>query len=366
MMIDHLSIGGPQKWYQKWHLDLPLLLLLLIFMILSLSILYSASDFQMALVYRQMRNFIIAFIVLFIVIQFNIYDWRRFALVIYLLALLLLLLVPWFGVRINGAQRWINLGWFHIQPSEVMKLTIPVLCAWVLSRGVLPPSRMQVMISAMIIAPPVMLTAVQPDLGTALLISTGGLAVLFMAGITWRYLVGSLLAVVLFAPVAWQFLLLDYHKRRILTLFSPQADPLGSGWNILQSKIAVGSGGWWGKGWSNGSQSHLDFLPEGHTDFIFAVFAEEMGFIGVSLLLLLYALLLMRGMWLSYQCRQLFGRLLGSALVLVIFVYLLVNVAMVQGLLPVVGVPLPLISYGGTSLVTLFACCGVLMALRYY
>ena len=359
-LVDH----RPNFW-QRYNIDLPLVLLFIAFAPISLATIYSASSLDTDLIFDQLRNFAIALVVMLVVAQFNVYDWRRFALAVYLGCVVMLLLVPWFGVTVNGAQRWLDIGIMRFQPSELMKLALPVVCAWSLAQASLPPQPLQVLICLTIITAPVLLIAQQPDLGTALLVAASGLAALFLSGISFWYISAGVAAAVLMAPIAWNYLLLGYQKKRILTLLNPDLDPLGSGWNILQSKIAIGSGSLVGKGWQEGTQSNLSFLPEGHTDFIFSVFAEEFGFIGVLFLLTLYGSLFARALWLNNQSQQIFGKLLGGSLVVTMFVYVTVNIMMVSGLIPVVGVPLPFVSYGGTSLVSLACILGMIMGLRY-
>ena len=359
-LVDH----RPNFW-QRYNIDLPLVLLFIAFAPISLATIYSASSLDTDLIANQLRNFAVALVVMLVVAQFNVYDWRRFALAVYLGCMVMLLLVPWFGVTVNGAQRWLDIGIMRFQPSELMKLALPVVCAWSLAQASLPPQPLQVLICLTIITAPVLLIAQQPDLGTALLVAASGLAALFLSGISFWYISAGVAAAVLMAPIVWNYLLLGYQKKRILTLLNPDLDPLGSGWNILQSKIAIGSGSLVGKGWQEGTQSNLSFLPEGHTDFIFSVFAEEFGFIGVLFLLTLYGSLFARALWLNNQSQQIFGKLLGGSLVVTMFVYVTVNIMMVSGLIPVVGVPLPFISYGGTSLVSLACILGMIMGLRY-
>ena len=359
-LVDH----RPNFW-QRYNIDLPLVLLFIAFAPISLATIYSASSLDTDLIANQLRNFAVALVVMLVVAQFNVYDWRRFALAVYLGCMVMLLLVPWFGVTVNGAQRWLDIGIMRFQPSELMKLALPVVCAWSLAQASLPPQPLQVLICLTIITVPVLLIAQQPDLGTALLVAASGLAALFLSGISFWYISAGVAAAVLMAPIAWNYLLLGYQKKRILTLLNPDLDPLGSGWNILQSKIAIGSGSLVGKGWQEGTQSNLSFLPEGHTDFIFSVFAEEFGFIGVLFLLMLYGSLFARALWLNNQSQQIFGKLLGGSLVVTMFVYVTVNIMMVSGLIPVVGVPLPFVSYGGTSLVSLACILGMIMGLRY-
>ncbi|HEX5635448.1 MAG TPA: rod shape-determining protein RodA, partial [Gammaproteobacteria bacterium] len=249
------------------------------------------------------------------------------------------------------------------QPSEMMKLATPMMIAWFFSERVLPPGYKILAIAATLVLVPTLLIAKQPDLGTALLIFAGGFFVIFLAGISWRLLTGLIVTGAALMPVVWHFMH-DYQRMRVITFLNPERDPLGSGYHIIQSKIAIGSGGAYGRGWLNGTQSHLDFLPEQSTDFIFAVFGEEFGLIGAVLLLSLYVFVILRGLIIASEAQDTYGRLLGGSLSLIFFVYLFVNVGMVSGILPVVGVPLPLISYGGTSLVTLMAGFGMLMSIN--
>ena len=348
----------------QWlHLDGWLLFALLALMALGLLVLYSAADASQAIVLRQLRNYGVALLLLLIVSQIRVDTYRRWAPVLYLGALALLVAVPLFGVGAKGAQRWLSLGVIRFQPSELMKLGMPLMLAWWFSRGALPPRASAVLGSLVLVALPAGLIVIQPDLGTSLLVAASGLFVVFMAGISWWYLAGA--AFMLMASVwpAWLYLLKDYQKQRIITLLEPEADRLGAGWNIIQSKTAIGSGGWTGKGWLQGTQSHLDFLPESQTDFIIAVLAEEFGLRGVLLLLLVYGLIIFRGFMISAAAQSTFGRLLSAALTLTFFVYIFVNMGMVAGILPVVGVPLPLISFGGTSIVSLMLGFGILMAI---
>lgn len=347
---------------RRLHLDAPLLVLLLTVAGLGLVVLYSASGQSLAAVIRQGQYLLVACAVLFVAAQVNVQRYARWAPWLYTGGVLLLVAVVFFGVGAKGAQRWLSLGGFRFQPSEIMKLCMPLMVAWSLAERGLPPRFSLVLASLAIVVVPAGLILVQPDLGTALLIAASGLFVLFLAGIGWRYIFGAVLLVVLSAWPAWLYLLKDYQRQRILTLLDPESDKLGAGWNIIQSKTAIGSGGWEGKGWLQGTQSQLDFLPEGHTDFIIAVLAEEFGLRGVLILLALYLLILLRGFWIAANAPSTFGRLVAGSLTLTFFVYIFVNMGMVAGLLPVVGVPLPLVSAGGTSLVTLMAGFGVLMA----
>jgi rod shape determining protein RodA len=347
---------------ERFHIDIPLLVLLLALTLFGLIVLYSASGQQLGSVIRQGRYFVLAYVVMLVSAQLSLQSYYRWTPVVYLLGIGLLVAVLLAGTGAKGAQRWLSLGGFRFQPSEIMKILVPLMVAWYLSSRVLPPRFLNILLSLFILVIPAALVIRQPDLGTALLIASAGLIVLFMAGIGWRFIFAAAVAAVLSAWPAWVYLLRDYQRQRILTLLNPESDKLGSGWNIIQSKTAIGSGGWSGKGWLNGTQSQLDFLPESHTDFIIAVLAEEFGLRGVLLLLLLYVLILARGFWIGLRAQDSFSRLVAGSLTLTFFVYVFVNMGMVSGLLPVVGVPLPLVSAGGTSIVTLMAGFGILMA----
>jgi len=348
---------------ERLHLDWVLLLPVLLIMVLGLLLLFSASDSDWGTVNRQLRNFIIGFGVLLAVAQVRVDTLQRWAPVLYLAALLLLLLVPFLGVGAKGAQRWLSLGFIRFQPSEIMKIAMPLaVAAWVVRRG-LPPRPSVTLAAMVIIVVPAVAIAFQPDLGTAILVAASGFFVVFMSGISGIQILGGALVALAGIWPAWLFLLRDYQKQRILTLFDPEADKLGAGWNIIQSKTAIGSGGWSGKGWLQGTQSHLDFLPESQTDFIIAVLAEEWGFRGVLCLLVLYGAAVARGLWISFSAQTSYGRLLASAITLTFCVYIIVNMSMVAGILPVVGVPLPFVSFGGTSVVTLMLGFGILMAI---
>jgi rod shape determining protein RodA len=300
---------------------------------------------------------------MFFVAQISVDFMRRWSPLVYLLGVLLLVGVLVAGTGAKGAQRWLEIGGFRFQPSEIMKLIMPLATAWYLADRVLPPRIKVVGLSMLIALIPAVLIFRQPDLGTAILVAASGLFCLFFAGLSWRYIAaaGALGAVA--APVMWFFVMHEYQKRRVLTMLDPEADRLGAGWNIIQSMTAIGSGGIEGKGYLQGSQSALNFLPESHTDFIIAVLAEEFGLIGVVGLLLLYMLILVRGMVIGMSAQTTFARLVAGAITMTFFVYVVVNMGMVSGILPVVGVPLPLVSQGGTSLVTLMMGFGILMAI---
>lgn len=350
---------------QRLHIDGWLLLLLLILGTGSLFILYSASGKNVDLLIRQATSFGIGMLAVVAIAQFDPRFMARWVPLAYVIGVVLLVVVEVMGHTAMGATRWINIpGVIRFQPSELMKIIMPMTIAWYLARHNLPPRFKHLVVSLAMIGVPVVLIAKQPDLGTSLLILASGAFVVFMAGLQWRWIVGAAAAAVPIAIGMWYFVMHDYQKRRVLTFLNPESDPLGAGWNIIQSKAAIGSGGVLGKGWLLGTQSHLDFLPESHTDFIIAVLAEEFGLVGVCLLLLLYLLLLARGLVITAQAQTLFGKLLAGALTMTFFVYVFVNIGMVSGLLPVVGVPLPFISYGGTHLVTLLSGFGILMAIH--
>jgi len=348
---------------ERIHIDPWLLLILLSITTFGLIVLYSASGRSVSTLYRQGTFFAIAYGVMFLVAQIDVERIKRGAPIAYVGGLFLLALIPFVGVIAKGAQRWLSIGGFQFQPSEIMKLVVPMAVAWYLSARVLPPSLKHIGIALALIGVPALFVAEQPDLGTSILISASGMFVLLLAGLGWRYILLAVGSVAAAAWPMWHFVLHDYQRRRILTLLDPEADKLGAGWNIIQSMTAIGSGGLTGKGWLQGTQSHLDFLPEGHTDFIIAVLSEEWGLRGVLVLLALYSAFLARGIWVAVSAQHSFGRLLAGSIVLTFFVYVFVNMGMVAGLLPVVGVPLPLISQGGTALVTLFAGFGLLMAI---
>ncbi len=357
---DYHSRGS--RFLQALHIDPVLLAGLLMLMAAGLGILYSASDGSMEIVQRQGVRLAIALAVMFIVAQIPQHQLYLWAPWFFALGIILLVLVLLAGDVGKGAQRWLNLYVIRFQPSEMMKLVTPLMLAWYLCEKHYPPKLSSLFISLGLVILPTMLIARQPDLGTALLVAAAGVFVVFLGGLRWRILFGFLLSVLALVPVLWQFMH-DYQKQRVLTLLNPESDPLGSGYHIIQSKIAIGSGGLYGKGWLNGTQSQLDFLPERTTDFIYAVFAEEFGLMGAIVLLSLYAFIIIRGLYIATKAKDSFGRLLAGSLSLTFFVYLFVNVGMVSGILPVVGVPLPLVSYGGTSMVTLMAGFGMLMSI---
>ncbi|MCV6611785.1 MAG: rod shape-determining protein RodA [Amphritea sp.] len=345
------------------HLDAWLLLFILILCGYGLLILYSASGGDMGYVTRQAVRMGAGLFAMIILAQFRPRFYARWAPAVYVIALGLLLAVLLVGVGAKGAQRWIALPGFRFQPSEIVKLVLPLMIACYLAYRPLPPGFKHIAISLVLIFVPVVMIMKQPDLGTSLLIGASGVFVLLLSGIYWRYIFGALAVAAAGLPGLWM-VMKDYQKQRVLTFLDPESDPLGSGWNIIQSKAAIGSGGLDGKGWMQGTQSQLDFLPESHTDFIIAVLAEEMGMIGVLILLAIYLLIIARGLIIAINAQDSFGRLVAGSITLTFFVYIFVNIGMVSGLLPVVGVPLPLVSYGGTSIVTLMAGFGLLMSVQ--
>jgi len=348
---------------QRLHLDLPLLFGILLLAGLGFVVLYSAGGQDAALLVRQGIRLLMAIGIMFLVALVPPRHLAFWAPWLYGASILLLLAVLFVGDVGKGAQRWLDLRVIRFQPSEMVKITVPAMVAWFLAERPLPPRFLSIMTAGLIILVPTVLIARQPDLGTALLVAASGALVLLLAGIGWRLIGVVTVLLGACAPILW-YLMHDYQRQRVLTFLNPESDPLGSGYHIIQSKIAIGSGGLYGKGWLNGTQSHLDFLPERSTDFIFAVFGEEFGLLGALVLLGLYLLVIGRGLVITAGAQDTFGRLLGGSLILTFFVYVFVNVGMVTGLLPVVGVPLPLVSYGGTSLVSLMAAFGILMSVH--
>jgi rod shape determining protein RodA len=350
-------------WLQRLRLDGPLLCGLLALAVISAVTVYSASGQDWAMTERQLVRIAIAFAVMLGVAHIPLNTVQRFSLPIFTAGIVLLLGVLLFGESSKGAQRWLNLGLVTIQPSELMKLAVPMAIAWFISQQPLPARKRRLAAAFVLLLTPTLMIAKQPDLGTSLLIASSGIFVVFLAGISWRLMGLFALLAGSFVPILWTFLMRDYQRQRVLTLLDPERDPLGAGYQIIQSKIAIGSGGVEGKGWLQGTQSQLEFLPERHTDFIFSVYSEEFGLLGVVLLLALYGFVVIRGMQIAMRAQRVYQKLLAGSLTLTFFIYVLVNIGMVSGLLPVVGVPLPLISYGGTSMVTLMAGFGLLMAI---
>jgi len=331
----------------------------------GLVVLYSAVDRNMNLFSNQAMRMGLALLLMVVAAQIHPRVYLRWTPLAYAGGLVMLLLVLLMGVEVKGSRRWLDFpGLPRFQPSELMKLAVPMMVAWYFHDRPLPPSFKDLCVALVIIVIPAGCIVLQPDLGTGILVAGAGLAVVVLAGIQWRLIGYALLVLAISAPWVWWYGLQDYQRLRILTLFDPQSDPLGAGWNIIQSTTAIGSGGLYGKGLFQGTQSHLDFLPESQTDFIIAVIGEELGLVGILTLLALYLVLIGRGLYIATQAPHTFQRLLAGALILTFFVYVFVNVGMVSGLLPVVGVPLPLVSYGGTSAITLLVSFGIIMAVR--
>ncbi len=346
------------------HLDPLLLLLLLAIVGYGLVVLYSALNGNEELFSNQAVRIGLALSVMLVAAQLEPRFYLRWSPVVYGVGLVLLVLVLLIGVKVKGSQRWLDLpGLPRFQPSELMKIAVPMMVAWYFHERRLPPSFRDVCVAIVIIGLPAGCIILQPDLGTGILVACAGFAVVVLAGVYWRWIAFAAFDIAALAPGLW-FLLQDYQRQRILTLFDPESDPLGAGWNIIQSTTAIGSGGVWGKGLMQGTQSRLDFLPESQTDFIIAVIGEELGLVGIASLLVLYLVVVARGLYIATRAVNTYQRLLAGALTLTFFVYVFVNIAMVSGLLPVVGVPLPLVSYGGTSALTLMASFGIIMAIR--
>ena len=352
-----------RDWQHILHIDAALLFGLLALSGLGLFILYSAAGQEQPVLLRQLIRLTVAFGAMALVAQLRPQWLQRWTPWIYGLGVLLLVAVLLVGDVGKGAQRWLDFGFIRFQPSEMMKLAVPMMVAWYLADTRLPPNRWQLLASATLIAVPMLMIAKQPDLGTALLIACSGFFVVFLAGLQWRLLTFFSVLLAAAAPVLWHFMH-DYQRQRVITFLSPESDPLGAGYHIIQSKIAIGSGGLLGKGWMNGTQSQLDFLPERSTDFIFAVLGEEFGFFGILLLFALYTAIVVRGIMITIHAQDTYTRLLAGSLSMTFCVYFIVNTGMVTGMLPVVGLPLPMISYGGTSIVTLMAGFGILMSIQ--
>lgn len=353
-----------RSWAWKLHLDIPLLLGLLALMAMAQVVLYSATGQDLDMVDKQVIRLGLALVLMFGLAQVPPRLLKFWTVPLYVGSLLLLVAVFLVGETALGATRWLELGGFRFQPSELMKIAMPMMVAWYLSEHQLPPRIPHLLVAFGLIVVPVLLIAKQPDLGTAVLTLSSGVFVVLLAGISWRIIAFLGVAVAGFLPVMWNFLMHDYQRQRVLTLLNPEADPLGAGYHIIQSKIAIGSGGLYGKGWLHGTQAQLEFIPERHTDFIFAVLGEEFGMSGAIILIAAYLFIISRGLYIGTQAQDSYSRLLAGAITLTFFVYVFVNIGMVSGLLPVVGVPLPLVSYGGTSLVTLLAGFGMLMSIK--
>ena len=349
--------------YLTRYMDSFLLIGILILMAVGLIVLYSATGANMSRVSNQIINMLVALVIMWLVANIPLQQIMRLALPMYIVGLALLIGVALFGEINNGARRWLNIGVTRIQPSELMKIAIPLMMAWYFDKHEITLRLKDYLGATILLMLPVLLILRQPDLGTALLITASGFYVLFLAGLSWRIIAGLVIAAAASLPVFWS-IMHDYQRRRIMTLLDPSQDPLGAGYHTIQSTIAIGSGGIVGKGWQNGTQAQLDFLPEQSTDFIFAVFSEEFGLIGNTILLFLYLIVIARCMVITVNASTQFTRLIAGSITLTFFTYIFVNMGMVSGILPIVGVPLPLISYGGTSMVTMLLGFGILMSIQ--
>ena len=362
-MID--IVGTLRRSWQQLiaHIDFPLLFITLAIMCVGLATVYSATFDGNQRVLSQLGNMGVAMTMMWFVSRLPPQKLMNFAIPLYVLGIILLIGVFLFGVKVNGAKRWLSLGFTRIQPSEIMKIAMPLMLAWYFQKYEAMLTLKHYAVAALLLLVPFALIAKQPDLGTALLVGAAGFYVIFFAGLPWKIIVGMVVAGASAAPFIWG-MLHDYQKKRILTLIDPTTDPLGAGYHIIQATIAIGSGGAIGKGYLNGTQTHLEFIPEKHTDFIFAVFSEEWGLLGNIVLLVLYTMLIGRGLMIASAAPTMFTRLLAGSITLGFFTYAFINMGMVSGILPVVGVPLPFMSYGGTALVTLFLGVGILMSIH--
>lgn len=348
----------------RLHIDGTLATALLVVAVFGIAVLHSAFGEDWDQTKQHVIRLCLGFFVLILFAQIPPRTLRRWAPWIFGLSLVLLIVVIIKGAVGQGAQRWIEMGLIRFQPSELMKLALPIIVTWLLADSDVPPRPSRVLLSCGLILVATALIIFQPDLGTAVLVATAGFFVLFIAGISWRWLASGVLSLCIITPLLWFFVMHDYQRDRVMTFIHPEHDPLGAGYHIIQSKIAIGSGGLFGKGWLNGTQAHLEFIPERHTDFVLAVVAEEFGLIGVAQLLAVYLIIVGRGLYIAAMAQDNFSRLLASSISLTFFTYVLINAGMVSGLLPVVGLPLPMISFGGSSLVTIMAAFGMLMAIH--
>jgi len=357
---------SPQKRtiWTRIHIDPLFMLIILALLTYSAIVIWSASGQDPGMMERKLGQIAMGTVIMLVMAQVPPRVYESWAPYLYIVCVILLIAVDAFGHISKGAQRWLDLGFVRFQPSEIAKIAVPLMVARFINRDVCPPTLKNTGIALVLIFMPTLLVAAQPDLGTSILIAASGLFVLFLSGMSWKLIGVAVLLVAAFIPVLWFFLMHDYQRDRVMMLLDPESDPLGAGYHIIQSKIAIGSGGLRGKGWLHGTQSQLEFLPERHTDFIFAVLAEELGLVGVLLLLLLYLLLIMRGLIIAARAQTTFGRVMSGGLMLILFVYVFVNIGMVSGILPVVGVPLPLVSYGGSALIVLMAGFGIVMSIH--
>ncbi|KYP96313.1 cell wall shape-determining protein [Sodalis-like endosymbiont of Proechinophthirus fluctus] len=350
--------------WNKLHIDVMLLFFVTLLLVYSALVVWSASGQDIGMMERKVAQIVMGLLVMLVMAQVPPRVYEAWAPYLYIFCVFLLVLVDVFGQISKGAQRWLDLGFIRFQPSEIAKIAVPLMIARFINRDSCPPSLKNTAIALVLIFMPTLLVAAQPDLGTAILIASSGLFVLFLSGMSWKLITVAALLVTAFIPVLWFFLMHDYQRNRVIMLLDPKTDPFGAGYHIIQSKIAIGSGGLSGKGWLHGTQSQLEFLPERHTDFIFAVLGEELGLIGVLVLLALYLGVIMRGLVIAARAQNTFGRVMAGGLMLILFVYVFVNIGMVSGILPVVGVPLPLVSYGGSALIVLMAGFSIVMSIH--
>ncbi|CRK85983.1 Rod shape-determining protein MrdB [Candidatus Providencia siddallii] len=350
--------------FTRLHIDIPMLLIIITILIYSILIMWSACGQDFDKIEKKFGQITTGFIAMLIMAQIPPRVYENLAIHLFIFCIILLILADIFGEVTKGAQRWLDLGFIRFQPSEIAKIAVPLMVARFMNRDLCPPSFKNTLIALSLITIPTLLVAIQPDLGTSILIAASGLFVLFFAGMSWKLITAAIIILASFIPILWFFLMHDYQRDRIMMLLNPESDPLGAGYHIIQSKIAIGSGGLIGKGWLQGTQSQLEFLPERHTDFIFAVLAEELGLIGVLILLMLYIFLIIRGLYIATNAQNTFGKVIVGGLILIFFIYLFVNIGMVSGILPVVGVPLPLVSYGGSALIVLMSGFGIIMSIH--
>ena len=360
---DGRSIKDKSSRWTNLHLDPWLLCFLILNMGLGLLVVYSATAEDSGMLMRQGVSFTVGFIVMFLCAQVPPKVYQAISPYFYIFGIFMLMLVFVIGETRLGAKRWITLpGLGSMQPSEVMKFAMPLMMSWYFARRAFPPKFIHIIIALVIMFVPFVLVLLQPDLNIGLIIP--GIFVLFLSGMSWRLIAGAMGAFAVTMPLVWMFVLQEYQKKRILTLFDPEADALGAGWNIIQSKIAIGSGGLMGKGFLEGTQSHLGYLPEHHTDFILSTYSEEFGFIGVFILFALYAAIIFRCLYISMNSYDNFGRLMAGSVGLTFFFFVFLNSGMVSGILPVTGDPLPLLSYGGTAVISLLASMGIVMSIH--
>lgn len=345
-------------------IDNLMLLIILILTGYSLIVIWSASGQNYDLMNHKLLQIIFGFFIMITMTQISPKIYEHYSLYLYILSIILLIFVNIFGEITKGAKRWLDFNFIRFQPSEIAKITVPLIIARFINRNFSPLTITKTIFAILLILIPTILVAKQPDLGTSFLIAFSGFLVLFLGGANWIFIIISGIIFLLFIPILWFFLMHDYQKNRIITLLNPKTDPLGAGYHIIQSKIAIGSGGLFGKGWLKGTQSQLEFLPERHTDFIFAVLAEEFGLVGVIILIILYLILIIRGLKIASNAQNTFNRIISAGFTLILFFYIFINIGMVIGILPIVGVPLPIISYGGTALIILMAKFGIIMSIQ--